>query len=144
MTTLIWIEITTNHDHIDLSRVYHLNTLILIARIIWTTQKLHCTDILFMGRKFLERKFLLWKFLQFQPLYPKLVLVNCRSWSTIMNTFYFKSCFISMFLSNQCKNPSITRTDSTKNGRKLSNIFEVLNCKKENSANISSEWNLFL
>ena len=38
-------------------------TLILRAFIIGTTQTLYCTDILLMGRKFLERKFLRWKFL---------------------------------------------------------------------------------
>ena len=34
---------------------------------------LYCTDILLMGRKFSKRKFLRWKFLQFQPIYPKLI-----------------------------------------------------------------------
>ena len=116
-----------------------MTTLILRAFIIRTTQTLYCTDILLMGRKFSERKLLRLNLLQFQPLYPKIVLIVkiSKLQELIMNILYFKSCFISMFLSNQCKNISIARTNSTKTGRKLSTIF--LSCwiaKTENSPKI--------
>ena len=49
-------------------------TLILREYIIRTTRTLYCTDISLTGKHFSERKFLRWKLLQFQPLFPKLVL----------------------------------------------------------------------
>ena len=52
---------------------HRITTTLMRAFIIRTTPTLYCTDILLMGRKFSERKFLRWKFLQFQPIYPKLV-----------------------------------------------------------------------
>ena len=102
-----------------------MTTLILRAFIIRATQTLYCADISLMRRKFSERKLLRLNLLQFQPLYPKIVLIVkiSKLQELIMNILYFKSCFISMFLSNQCKNISIARTNSTKTGRKLSTIF---------------------
>ena len=116
-----------------------MTTLILRAFIIRATQTLYCADISLMRRKFSERKLLRLNLLQFQPLYPKIVLIVkiSKLQELIMNILYFKSCFISMFLSNQCKNISIARTNSTKTGRKLSTIF--LSCwiaKTENSPKI--------
>ena len=102
-----------------------MTTLILRAFIIRATQTLYCADISLMRRKFSERKLLRLNLLQFQPLYPKIVLIVkiSKLQELIMNILYFKSCLISMFLSNQCKNISIARTNSTKTGRKLSTIF---------------------
>ena len=116
-----------------------MTTLILRAFIIRATQTLYCADISLMRRKFSERKLLRLNLLQFQPLYPKIVLIVkiSKLQELIMNILYFKSCLISMFLSNQCKNISIARTNSTKTGRKLSTIF--LSCwiaKTENSPKI--------
>ena len=116
-----------------------MTTLILRVFIIRATQTLYCADISLMRRKFSERKLLRLNLLQFQPLYPKIVLIVKinKLQELIMNILYFKSCFISMFLSNQCKNISIARTNSTKTGRKLSTIF--LRCwiaKTENSPKI--------
>ena len=102
-----------------------MTTLILRVFIIRATQTLYCADISLMRRKFSERKLLRLNLLQFQPLYPKIVLIVkiSKLQELIMNILYFKSCLISMFLSNQCKNISIARTNSTKTGRKLSTIF---------------------
>ena len=116
-----------------------MTTLILRAFIIRATQTLYCADISLMRRKFSERKLLRLNLLQFQPLYPKIVLIVkiSKLQELIMNILYFKSCLISMFLSNQCKNISIARTNSTKTGRKLSTIFfRCWIAKTENSRKI--------
>ena len=116
-----------------------MTTLILRVFIIRATQTLYCADISLMRRKFSERKLLRLNLLQFQPLYPKIVLIVkiSKLQELIMNILYFKSCLISMFLSNQCKNISIARTNSTKTGRKLSTIFfRCWIAKTENSRKI--------
>ena len=119
------------NNHIDFESVYHSNNANTLLYWYFTHGKKIFGEKAFAVESFTVSTLI--------PKYPKIVLIVkiSKLQELIMNILYFKSCFISMFLSNQCKNISIARTNSTKTGRKLSTIF--LSCwiaKTENSPKI--------